>query len=203
MVVLGSASPRRQELLRLLIADFSILPADIDESVRESELADDYVQRMATEKAQAAFIKWDKVSANRDILPVVIGADTSVVVDGQVLGKPGSFNEARAMLRSLSGRSHQVMTAVCLFDSRFKQSRTVNVVTDVAFRVVSDLEIEQYWKTGEPKDKAGSYAIQGLGSVFVASITGSYSAVVGLPLYETAQLFEQLGIHPLQEILHE
>ncbi|WP_275672803.1 Maf family protein [Marinomonas algicola] len=203
MVILGSASPRRQELLALLVADFSIVPANIDESLKESELADDYVLRMASEKAHAAFIKWSQSFEGIGGSPIVIGADTSVVVDGKVLGKPNSFDEAYTMLRSLSGRSHQVMTAVCLFDSRFKHYQTANVVTDVTFRVISDLEIEQYWKTGEPKDKAGSYAIQGLGSVFVSSIVGSYSAVVGLPLFETAQLFESLGIHPLQEISHE
>lgn len=203
MVILGSASPRRQELLKQLIAKFTVLPANIDESVGDSESAVNYVERMANEKAKAAFAKWKSATHSMDVLPIVVGSDTSVVVDGKVLGKPDSLASAKLMLRSLSGRSHQVMTAVCLYDGRFEQSNSVNVITEVEFRVISDLEIEQYWKTGEPQDKAGSYAIQGLGSIFVSSIKGSYSAVVGLPLYETAKLFEQLGIHPLQEMSHE
>ncbi|MFT2109769.1 Maf family protein [Marinomonas sp. 2405UD68-3] len=203
MIILGSASPRRQELLQQLIPRFSILPADIDESVHESELADCYVLRMAREKAYAAFDKWQLSSIDSAINPIVIGSDTSVVIDNTILGKPTSIEDSKRMLRALSGRSHHVMTAVCLFDSRFEQVYEVNVVTEVEFRSISDLEIEQYWKTNEPKDKAGSYAVQGLGSVFVASIKGSYSAIVGLPLFETAKLFEQIGIHPLQEMLHE
>ncbi len=203
MVILGSASPRRQSLLKQILPEFDVLPANIDESIYPSESASDYVLRMANEKAKAALKKWQLTNDHLDASPIVIGSDTSVVVDDQVLGKPNSFAESKSMLRALSGRTHQVMTAVCLLDGRFNQSYDINVVTDVEFRVLSDLEIEQYWASGEPIDKAGSYAIQGLGSVFVASIKGSYSSVVGLPLFEMAKLFEQIGIHPLQEKWHE
>ncbi|ETX11798.1 septum formation inhibitor Maf [Marinomonas ushuaiensis DSM 15871] len=202
MLVLASASPRRKELLSLLVKEFDILPADIDETPYDQEKAEDYVIRMALEKATAAVNKY-KQQCNAAIDTLFIASDTSVVIDGEVLGKPNSLDESKSMLRLLSGRSHQVITSLCLCNLNRDHVATKLVVSDVLFRNISDVEIDQYWKTGEPQDKAGSYGIQGLGSIFVQSISGSYSAVVGLPLFETAQLLAQFGIHSLEDMSHE
>lgn len=202
MLVLASASPRRKELLSLLVKEFEILPADIDETPNHQEKAEDYVVRMATEKAKAASLKYQQ-HTDVNASAIFIASDTSVVVDGRILGKPASLEDSRSMLRLLSGRSHQVITSLCLCNLEYEHVATKCVISDVLFREISDVEIDQYWKTNEPKDKAGSYGIQGLGAVFVRSISGSYSAVVGLPLYETAQLLTQFGIHSLEEISHE
>lgn len=202
MLVLASASPRRKELLSLLVKEFKVLPADIDETPFHQEIAKDYVVRMAAEKAKAAINKY-KVQADADPSAIFMASDTSVVIEGEILGKPSSLDDSRSMLRRLSGRSHQVITSLCLCDLEFNQVVTKCIINDVLFRDISDVEIERYWKTGEPHDKAGSYAIQGLGAVFVRSMSGSYSAVVGLPLYEAAQMLAQFGIHPLEELSHE
>lgn len=202
MLVLASASPRRKELLNLLVKSFDILPADIDETPKSNEQAEDYVLRMAVEKAKASAIKYQSLSAFND-QAIFISSDTSVVVDGVILGKPVDLEDSKRMLRLLSGRAHQVLTSLCVYHLKHQHFLTDCVATDVTFRSISDLEIEQYWRSGEPKDKAGSYAVQGLGSVFVASLSGSYSAVVGLPLFETAQLLNQFGIHSLEEMSHE
>ncbi|WP_421853050.1 Maf family protein [Marinomonas sp.] len=202
MLVLASASPRRKELLSLLVKEFEILPADIDETPNHQEKAEDYVVRMAVEKAKAASLKYQQ-QFGFNASTIFLSSDTSVVVDGYILGKPASLEDSRSMLRLLSGRSHQVITSLCLCNLKHEHVATQCVISDVLFREISDVEIDQYWKTNEPQDKAGSYAIQGLGSVFVRSISGSYSAVVGLPLYETAQLLAQFGIHSLEEMSHE
>lgn len=203
MLVLASASPRRKALLNLLVKEFSVLPADIDETPKVGELAEAYVVRMALEKARASIAKYSHQADDYSADAVFIASDTSVVVDGDVLGKPTSFEDAQVMLRRLSGRSHQVITSLCV--SNFKQDHVVTecVTTDVLFREISDIEIRQYWQTTEPVDKAGAYAIQGLGGVFVRHLSGSYSAVVGLPLYETAQLLAQFGVHSLEEMSYE
>lgn len=202
MLVLASASPRRKELLGLLVKDFEVLPADIDETPRSGESPQAYVLRMAEEKARAAISNYlNKKDGRSDA--IFLASDTSVVVDNCILGKPASYDDAYSMLRRLSGRAHQVITSVCVSTLNQDQIATQNVVTDVCFRDIDDEEILQYWKTTEPLDKAGSYAIQGLGSVFVNRLSGSYSAVVGLPLYETAQLLAQFGIHPLKEMSNE
>ncbi|MGO3406153.1 Maf family protein [Marinomonas sp.] len=201
MLVLASASPRRKELLGQLVREFDICPADIDETPYQGEDASAYVKRMAHEKALAVS---DKLSQDKTTSSlIVLASDTSVVVDGVILGKPADFEESKAMLRLLSGRDHQVMTSVCLYDVKREHLQLTNVVSDVSFRAISDVEIAQYWRSGEPQDKAGSYAIQGLGAVFVRAVSGSYSAVVGLPLYETSQLLALFGIHSLEEMSHE
>lgn len=202
MLVLASASPRRKELLSLLVKEFKVLPADIDETPYHQEIAKEYVVRMAAEKAKAAINKY-KVQSDVDPSAIFMASDTSVVIEGEILGKPSSLDDSRSMLRRLSGRSHQVITSLCLCDLEFDHVVTKCIINDVLFRDISDVEIEQYWKTGEPHDKAGSYAIQGVGAVFVRSMSGSYSAVVGLPLYEAAQMLAQFGIHPLEELSHE
>ncbi|MEP0073413.1 MAG: Maf family protein [Marinomonas sp.] len=202
MLVLASASPRRKELLSLLVKSFEVLPADIDETPKCHEQAEDYVLRMAVEKAKAAALKYQSLPTF-DENTIFIASDTSVIVDGVILGKPLNLDDSNRMLRLLSGRSHQVLTSLCVYHSKHQHFLTKCVATDVTFRSISDVEIEQYWKSGEPQGKAGSYAVQGLGSVFVASLSGSYSAVVGLPLFETAQLLNQFGIHSLEEMSHE
>ncbi len=203
MIVLASASPRRKELLSLIVPSFDVLPADIDETPIKDEAAEAYVLRMAKEKAMASLERYKQANNTVVQKTVFIASDTSVVVEGEILGKPQDLAEAKTMLRKLSGRSHQVMTSICLCDQNLDQLVTENIVTQVSFRSISDVEIEQYWRTGEPVDKAGSYAIQGLGALFVTHMSGSYSAVVGLPLYETSQLLTQFGIQSLEEMCHE
>lgn len=182
-LVLASASPRRAELLRQIGVAFDVCAADIDETPAVDEPAYDYVMRMAQQKAEAIAPQFPSA--------VILASDTSVVVAGEVLGKPRHHQDARDMLRRLSGRSHQVMTSVCVLGSECQ--RAVNL-TEVWFRPLSDTEIEAYWHTGEPIDKAGAYAIQGLGAKFVERIHGSYSGVMGLPLFEVAQMLTRAGV---------
>lgn len=184
---LASASPRRRELLAQLGLYPLLLPQDVDESIRKDEAQAAYVLRIAGEKAAAA------LASPAYLLPLpVVAADTAVVCGGQVLGKPADQSAAASMLRLLSGRSHQVLTAVVVADGIRTQS--VLVTTKVSFRELAETEIAAYWQSGEPQDKAGGYAIQGLGSMFVKRIAGSYSGVVGLPLFETAQLLADFGL---------
>ncbi|EKN6014649.1 TPA: nucleoside triphosphate pyrophosphatase [Yersinia enterocolitica] len=176
---LASGSPRRRELLTLLDVPFEVLKTEVEEQRRAEESAQQYVQRLAQDKARAG------VSIAPQDLPV-LGADTIVVLNGQVLEKPRDKAHAQQILSALSGQQHQVITAVSLADR--KNMLSAMVVTDVTFRVLSQLEISDYIATGEPMDKAGAYGIQGKGGCFVRSITGSYHAVVGLPLVETHEL---------------
>jgi septum formation protein len=181
---LASASPRRRQLLDLVGVPHVVLPADIDETPRASEPADRYVMRLAKEKASAVW------SQHQD-LPV-LAADTTVVVDQEILGKPESEAEAQAMLGKLSGRAHLVHTGLAL---RTAQSLKVDIsTTSVSFAVLSAAQIRAYWASGEPQGKAGAYAIQGLGAAFVVSISGSYTGVMGLPLFETAAMLRAHGI---------
>lgn len=180
-LVLASGSPRRKELLEQLGYSFSIIKTEVEEQQQVQESPEQYVQRLSSDKALAGL----KIEPGA----VVIGSDTIVVVDHNVLEKPIDFSDARQMLIQLSGRSHQVMTAVTVMSEQ--KNRSIIVTTDVWFKSLSEKEIEQYWRTGEPCDKAGSYGIQGLGGRFVTRIEGSYYAVVGLPLYETDQLLQE------------
>ena len=184
-LVLASASPRRAELLKQLGVSFEQSPVDLDESQLAGEEAEQYVVRLAREKSGAA---------QRALLSdaVVLAADTSVVLDDQVLGKPEDHFDALAMLARLSGREHRVLTAVCLR----RADRLEEVMTDSRVRFVnlSREDCEAYLATDEPWDKAGAYGIQGLAGAFVESIEGSYSGVVGLPLAETWQLLTAMGV---------
>ncbi|MBG0839189.1 MULTISPECIES: Maf family protein [Pseudomonadaceae] len=184
---LASASPRRRELLAQIAVPCVTQIASIDETPLPDEPPAAYVERLAREKARAGLL----ALGGRDDA-VVLGADTAVVLDGRILGKPADLNESRAMLQALSGRSHQVLTAVALVGGGREAARVVS--SDVSFRPISEAEIEAYWASGEPCDKAGSYGIQGLAAVFVNQLQGSYSAVVGLPLCETAELLGEFGI---------
>jgi septum formation protein len=177
--------------LRQIGVPFQVLPAPIDETPRPGEGAADFVQRMAREKAL-----WVQGQLN-DPAALVLGADTDVVLDGEILGKPRDAADAAATLRRLSGRDHLVLSALALagpggLRCRLSQSR-------VWLRQLSAAEISAYWASGEPADKAGSYAIQGLGAVFIKHLEGSYSGVMGLPLLETAELLTQAGLPPLAD----
>lgn len=183
MLCLASASPRRRDLLASIGVTVSVIPSDVDETPKQGESAAAYVKRLAVAKALAA--------APKTLLPV-LGSDTAVVVDGTILGKPVNADDAAAMLRQLSNRTHQVLTAVAVTGP--KGVLCCCVTTDVKMRQITAQEISDYWLTGEPADKAGGYAIQGLAAIFVEEIKGSHSAVVGLPLYETAQLLGQQGV---------
>ncbi|GLK89233.1 Maf family protein [Pseudomonas turukhanskensis] len=196
---LASGSPRRRELLTQIGVAFSTLAAPIDESVLPGEPAERYVQRLAQAKATAGLATLPQPTD-----AVVLGADTAVVVDGRILGKPTDQADALAMLNLLSNREHQVLTAVALANGHRSEVRLVS--SDVRFRAISPTEAHTYWASGEPQDKAGGYAIQGLAAVFVSGMRGSYSAVVGLPLCETAALLAEFGIpcwQALSESRHE
>jgi len=181
---LASASPRRRQLLELIGVPHVVTPADIDETVLTNESARDYVVRLARQKAL-------KIWQAGDDLPV-LGADTTVHVDGEILAKPESEADAIEMLEKLSARRHEVLTGVCVAGVAgvtVKCSRS-----DVTFRAISRDEMRAYWASGEPAGKAGAYAIQGLGAVFVADLSGSYTGVMGLPLFETAELLQLHGV---------
>jgi septum formation protein len=185
-LILASQSPRRQQLLSQLGYQFQTHSADIDESVLPEESALHYVARMAEQKAQTIAQHYQQQPL------LVLGADTAVVIDGQILGKPVDFADAKRMLSLLSANKHQVFTSIHLMDClQPQQSATQVVVSDVFFKALSSDEIAAYWQTGEPCDKAGAYAIQGLAGKFIIRIEGSYSAIVGLPLYETDQLLSR------------
>ena len=185
---LASASPRRMALLQQLGLQCLQYPVDLDESVLPNESAEQYVLRLAREKARAG------LEQSGTHLPV-LGSDTCVVFDQQILGKPVDEEDALRMLMMLSGQTHQVMTGVAVCDQ--EQIHSALSITEVTFRPITSFECQQYWKTGEPADKAGGYAIQGLAAVFVKSVSGSYSNVVGLPLYETAELLKNYNIQIL------
>lgn len=180
---LASTSPRRQEILRSLGLTFTVMAVEVDESRLEGETPQQMVLRLAANKATAA------VSADSQL---VIGADTIVVLGDKVLGKPRGMDDAVEMLMKLSGRSHTVLTGVALWSSTGITSALSQ--TEVRFREIGRDEARAYWHSGEPCDKAGSYAIQGRGGTFVAAISGSYSGVVGLPVYELAELLGNAGI---------
>lgn len=185
---LASASPRRREILAGLGLRFSFAGLDLDESRQDHESVEEMVVRLARDKATAGH------SPDNAQLPV-LGADTVVVLGDRVFGKPSGAQDALDMLAALSGRRHRVLTAVAL-----RQRDRIDVSlsdTVVRFRDISPDEARHYWHTGEPAGKAGSYAIQGLGGTFVASISGSYSGVVGLPVFETVQLLDNAGIRIL------
>ena len=199
-IYLASRSLRRRELLKQIGVSFEVLllreapgrSADFDESPRAGEAPVAYVQRIAEAKAHAA---WTRLIQRRLLRRPVLAADTTVTVDGDILGKPADAEEAARFLNRLSGRSHVVHTAVALgLDSRVEVRVSS---TEVQLRTLAEEEIQQYVATNEPMDKAGAYAIQGRAAVFVRSISGSYSGVMGLPLFETSELLVRFGLRVL------
>lgn len=187
-IYLASTSPRRRDLLDQLGIRYHTLQVEVDEMLCADEPPDVYVMRLARTKAWAG---WHHVRDSQLTCPA-LGADTSVVLEGEVLGKPRDRVHGLEMLERLSGRSHQVLTAVALVDGVREAVRLS--VSAVTFRATTAAERDAYWKTGEPLDKAGGYAIQGRAAVFIAHLEGSFSGVMGLPLYETAQVLNEFGI---------
>jgi len=197
-LILASASPRRAELLRAAGYDFEVVTADVDESILDGEAPSIYVRRLAAEKSAAAAaalksraaaqIDGALAGANRTI---VLGADTTVVVDGEILGKPRDDADVGRMLRRLSGRRHDVLTGISLRQAAFELGRVVK--TSVDFSPLTDDDVAWYVASGEGRDKAGAYAIQGLASRFVPRIDGSYSNVVGLPVTAVRELLIEIG----------
>lgn len=185
-LLLASASPRRQELLTLLERPFQLVLPQVPEQRAQGEAPADYVQRLAKAKAHAGFML---ATSQAEADYYVLGADTIVVAHQQVLEKPTDYNDFARMMALLSGQTHTVMTAVAVHDQRGVSHALVQ--TQVQFKPLTEAELQAYWTTGEPQDKAGGYGIQGRAGKFVTELRGSYSAVVGLPLYETEQLLLQ------------
>lgn len=188
-LILASASPRRSELLKQLGLAHTIHVADIDETPFCNESPAEYVLRVADEKSHTIHQHYPEDN-------VVIAADTSVVLGDKIMGKPESLKHAMEMLSHLSSNTHQVYSAVSI---RGRYTQQCLSVSDVTFRAITAQEIIQYWHTGEPADKAGAYAIQGLASTFIQNINGSFSGIMGLPLFETAQLLSNEGINIFNE----
>lgn len=186
---LGSASPRRAELLKQIGVNFEVCIANIDESIREDENAAEYVMRMSTDKAGRV---WQKNQGTALAGLPVLAADTAVVLDDWIMGKPVDREQGVEMLNALSGRTHEVLTSVSLLHAEKQISRLSR--STVTFGPLSEADISRYWETGEPLDKAGAYAIQGKAAVFIESLKGSYSGVMGLPLFEVGHLLEEMDI---------
>lgn len=184
-LILASSSPRRSELLQQIGVPFEAISVDIDETRLEHESPTSFVERMALEKARAG---WEMSEGRYPVL----GSDTIVIVTGEVLGKPRDKIDAHNMLRMLSDNDHQVMTAVALVSGERSMIRVST--SEVRFAALSDEVIQRYWDTGEPADKAGAYAVQGRGAAFIRDLRGSYSGVMGLPLYETCELLGEFGV---------
>jgi septum formation protein len=194
-LILASQSPRRKYLLEQAGLAFRVIPSDFDESRVPLSPPADYVQRLAEFKARDV--------AERCTASWVLGADTIVAVDERLLGKPDSSQDAREMLRRLSGKTHQVYTGFCLVNQAATRCLKDTVQTDVTFKTLSDSEIEWYVRTGEPFDKAGAYAIQGLGTFLVRRINGSYTNVVGLPVCEIVEILLREGVMGLEVGSHD
>jgi|SRR5450755_1308531 septum formation protein len=190
-VYLASQSPRRHELLQQIGVPFRPIGVTVDEAVREAEAAPDYVVRLAIAKAEAG---WQAATGALSALQAapVLGADTAVVIDGRILGKPVDREDAERMLGELSGRTHSVLTAVAVRDAAGSAWRLS--ASEVSFRPITPLERRAYADSGEPEGKAGAYAIQGYGAVFIEQLHGSYSGVMGLPVFETAELLLRAGV---------
>lgn len=186
-IYLASKSPRRRQLLEQFGVPYRVVEVNVDESHRKGEAPDDYVCRLALEKARHGWIALDET-----VRAPVLGADTVVVIDGEILGQPADAKTAGNMLARLSGHTHEVLTAVTLVNEKQRTRLSRSLVT---LRSLTPAERAAYCATGEPLDKAGAYAIQGRGAAFVQKLEGSYSGVMGLPLYETAELLSKVGIH--------
>ena len=186
VLILASASPRRRQLLEQVGLPHSVHPVDIDETWRPTESLNEYVARLAREKARACPAAADSV---------ILAADTAGEINGERLVKPRDFAHARQMLSTMSGRAHTVATGICVYHPQSGKIRSKVISSLIHFIALTDDDIESYWATGEPADKAGAYAIQGIAACWVARIEGSYSGIVGLPLAETVAMLQQFGIH--------
>lgn len=185
-IILASASPRRKMLLEKIGLDFDVIPADIDETITE-EFSNQLIEKLALDKAQYVAQKTSEPS-------IVIGSDTVVVIDSQILGKPKDKEDAKRMLSLLSDNTHEVISAIAVVDTETGLHSCESVISKVKFRKITESEIDNYIKTGEPEDKAGAYAIQGYASVFVESIEGCYNNIVGISVFKLAQMLKKFGI---------
>lgn len=183
-LVLASSSPRRMEILDQLSVRYEAISPKIDETPRYGESGDEYVRRLALKKACSLNMS--------EHSPPVLGADTTIVCHDEIFGKPKDFKQFKEMLAVLSGGNHRVLSAVAMNDGN--SSSILICDTTVTFRTITDKEIQHYWSTGEPQDKAGGYAIQGKGAIFIKHISGSYSGVVGLPIFETSLLMREFNV---------
>jgi len=190
-LILASASPRRKQLLKRLGLEFKIIPANIDETVDIELPPEEVVKILALKKAE-------NVASKINYPAIVIGSDTTVVIDDVSLGKPKDENDAFYMLNLLSGKTHSVITGIAIIDKQAQKTFIDYVISQVMFKELCEEDITKYIKTGEPLDKAGSYAIQGLASTFITGINGCYSNIVGLPIYELSQALKRFGIDILE-----
>ena len=193
-IYLASASPRRRELLHQVGIRFHVISGlDVEECQMANETPVEFATRVACDKARAG-LQW--IISNGLPIKPVLGADTCIEIDGEILGKPADREDAYSMLRRLSGRTHNVLSSICLAEGSAGQNRVLSDIncSKVSFRDLGDEEIEQYWNTGEPVDKAGAYAIQGIAATFITKLEGSFSGVVGLPLFELDGLLKNTGI---------
>lgn len=190
---LASGSPRRQALLKQIGLDFSVITPEIDETPLPHEQPDYYTKRLSMSKAKAGFAS---LTTTQQLTSCILAADTTVSLNNKIIGKPIDQQHAIAMLMELSNQTHTVFTAVTIY----YQNRIITdiISADVTMRAISEQEAIAYWATGEPKDKAGGYAIQGLAAIFIEKIQGDYYTIVGLPLFTTAKLLKQMGIFTLQ-----
>lgn len=194
MIYLASQSPRRRELLEQIGISHTVIKVEVDENPLPDEKPEDYVIRIASEKARAAF--------SADMQQPLLAADTTVTSNGRILGKPANEADFVKMMQLLNGKTHEVLTAIAVIGSSPDQADEIKILTrlsrsKVSFRKLSEKEILNYWQNGEPRDKAGGYGIQGLGAVFIKHIEGSYSGIMGLPLYETAELLSEFGVYSI------
>lgn len=186
-IVLASASPRRKELLQAIGLEFEIIPADIDETLESDKFSLNAIEKLALDKAL-------DVSKRINYPALIIGSDTVVVIDDQVLGKPKDKEDAFTMLNKLSGRTHKVISAIAIYDTVQDKTLVDSVSSEVTFREMTDKEITNYIESSEPMDKAGAYAIQGIGGIFVSSICGCYSNIVGISIFKLAEMLKAFGI---------
>ena len=191
-LILASGSPRRRQLLTQLGISFDVLVSDIDETPHPGESPKAYVERLSLEQAS-------NIAGRPEVHEsVILAADTTVVLEGNILGKPESKEHGIEMLMALSGTTHLVLTGVSVMSAPEATTETLSVETEVQFKTLTTQEAEWYWETGEPKDKAGSYGLQGIGAAFVTTLNGSYSNVIGFPLSETVDLLRAAGISCLE-----
>ncbi|MEI8389472.1 MAG: Maf family protein [bacterium] len=186
-IILASASPRRKELLELIGLEFEIIPSCIDENVENKPFSTKLIENLAVEKAGDI--------ANKITIPaIIIGSDTVVIIDNKILGKPKDKKDAFNMLKMLSNNTHQVISAIAVIDTETGKTMKDSVISNVSFKELSDEEINAYIETGEPMDKAGAYAIQGLASMFVKSINGCYSNIVGISVFKLTEMLKEFGV---------
>jgi len=186
-IILASASPRRKELLKSIGLEFDVIPSQIEENIDNENFSPELIENLACEKAQ-------DIAEKTDYPAIVIGSDTVVVIDNRILGKPHDENDAFDMLKMLSGKTHQVISAIAVIDTAENKILKSHVISEVSFKELSDEDIKAYIKTKEPMDKAGAYAIQGYAGMFVKSITGCYSNIVGISVFRLAQMLKDMGV---------